>query len=105
MPATSPSYQALPQHLSSGMRDFIEYGIRPDHFLMAVLTNNLREAVGLADSSISIQQIKDICTWLMWECPVLAHGDEARVTAWIHKGGRVGIDRMVAELRAAEVQA
>lgn len=99
MPESS-SYQQLPVQLRRGMHDYIEFGTRPDNFLAAVISNNLREAAGLADSTIKAEDLRTLCTWLYVEAPFLCHGTEDRMLGWMAKGGKRGINAMVQRDRA-----
>ena len=102
MPQT-PSYQALPLHLRTAMRDYVEFGTRPNNFLAAVISNDLREAVGQADSTISAEDLRTLCTWLYVEAPFLCYGSEDRLIGWVVKGGTQGIAAMVQRDRAEAV--
>ena len=102
MPESS-SYQQLPVQLRRGMHDYIEFGARPDNFLSAVISNNLREAAGLADSTITAETLRTLCQWLYVEASFLCHGSEDNMNAWIAKGGKRGIAAMVQRDRAEAV--
>lgn len=88
------NYLSLPINLRDEMSAYIERGERPGHFALAVLTNNLREAVGLAHPAMSIYNMRSLCHWLIWNAPPLSHGNDALVRSWMAKGGLQGIERL-----------
>ena len=45
----SINYEMLPESLRSGMRRYIEDGVIPGGFLVAVLSDSLSDAMGRAD--------------------------------------------------------
>ena len=97
---TDHSYQQLPVQLRRPVRDYIEFGVRPDNFLSAVIANNLREAVGLADSTITTEVLRTLCVWFYVEAPVMCQGSDERIQLWCAMGGKHGIDARVQRDRA-----
>lgn len=77
-------YSSLPEHMQEGMKLYIENGIEPGSFLMAVLENNLMEAFGRADH-INQERIRDYCSFLYNEAPRNCHGSPEIVDAWINR--------------------
>lgn len=53
-------------------------------FLMAVLTNNLTEAIGRADES-ALENIPHIVAYLYNDCPGPCWGSTTRVDEWLHQ--------------------
>ena len=74
-------YSMLPEHMRDGAEDYVERGIQPGHFLLAVLCNNLVDAVGYADTA----NRDAIATWGSWlhnEAPAKCWGSKEAVRAW-----------------------
>jgi hypothetical protein len=84
--------QGVPEHLRDGLLRYLEHGIAPGHFLLAVLTNDLMEAVGRADPE-SAAGLVSLCSYLYNETPGLCHGSPEKVAAWIYAGGIKGQGR------------
>lgn len=80
------SYELLPEHMRDGARRYIEDGIPPGDFMLAVLTNNFKEALLRADR-VNLYCLTFWANWLTMECPWLAQGSEAAVRGWIEVGG------------------
>lgn len=75
-------YDKLPEHMQHGARDYIEKGVPPGSFLMAVLCNDLTQAFSRADDENRAAMF-DWASWLWNECPRRAWGDRKTVDAWI----------------------
>ena len=71
----------IPEHIFGGIRRWIEFGDHPGHFLMAVITNNLKEAVGRADDEC-IAGLPAIVGYLYNVAPSECWGSEERAAAW-----------------------
>lgn len=84
-----PNYEMLPEHMQEGMKLWVERGIDPGSFMMAVLCNDLMGALGKADS-INIERLKDYGMFLYNEVPTGCFGSRAKVQAWIERGGMLG---------------
>jgi len=74
----------LPEHCRGGFLRYLRYGIEPGGFLLAVLANNLREAVGRADET-NKRALADYVFVLYNYAPSAAWGSPERVEAWITK--------------------
>jgi hypothetical protein len=72
-------YSILPEHLTGGMKRYLEHGILPGHFLQACLKNDLREAVGRVDQ---ITDLRQVCLFLYNEAPAPSHGSEEKMIQW-----------------------
>ena len=80
------NYDALPEHMRSGARLYIEDGIPPGDFMLAILTNDLKGAFGRADE-INRSLIE---TWIRWtynDIPGGAQGSVELVQAWMNARG------------------
>jgi hypothetical protein len=76
------NYDRLPEHMRDGARLYIEHGIAPGGFMMAVLENNLAEAFGRADY-VNTHCMASWVAWLYNDAPSSCWGSPERVAAWI----------------------
>lgn len=76
-----PNYSLLPEHLRTGMRLWIEQGIRPGGFLRSVVTNDLIQASLRADG-ISKQHLSEIARWLVHNAPEGSFGRSQVLDNW-----------------------
>ena len=80
------NYSLLPTHIQDGMRQHVEHGHHVGGFLTAVLSNDLKESLGRADSECR-EKMFDIVSFLYNEVPSLCWGSEKKVKEWRdHKG-------------------
>lgn len=77
-------YDCLPCSLRSGMRNYLESGIVPGSFLIAILTNNLFLAFQTADP-YNKPQIEDIINWVQENAPWGSWGSPEQVHYWRKK--------------------
>lgn len=78
------NYNTLPNiYLQGGMRLYIENRIPPGGFLTAVLSNNLKEACGRADST-NKYLLFEIVQWLYNEVPSVCWGSADNVQSWLN---------------------
>ena len=84
-----PNYDMLPAHMREGMKLWVERGISPGSFLMAVLRNDLMGALGKADS-INADHLKDYGMFLYNEVPTGCFGSAEKCEAWANRGGMLG---------------
>lgn len=87
--ARDMSMSGVPPHLQDGLRRYIERGIPPGHFLMAVLEHDLFESMARADEA-SRAGLFELVSYIYNHAPMGCHGDRRRVEAWIEQGGFVG---------------
>jgi hypothetical protein len=71
----------LPHHMREGMQRWIENGIPPCSFLMAVLRNDFIEACGKADD-INQRALFNYAAYLHNFAPPACYGSPANVAAW-----------------------
>lgn len=83
-------YAKLPLHMRDGMKRYIDYGIPPGSFLIAVLCNDLKGAFMRADN-VNADRMRDFVDFLYNEAPSQCHGSPAVVTAWMTAGGLEGL--------------
>jgi len=79
-------WSLIPDHMIGSMRRYIENGIAPGSFLMAVLANDLRRAVECADAT-NTQRLPDYVRFLYSCAPINCWGGPAEVAAWIAHHG------------------
>lgn len=72
----------LPSDLRDGLVRYVTSGVRPGHFLCAVLDNDLAEAVGHADSEQRLAQLKAVVGWLFNYTLSTCWGSKAKRLAW-----------------------
>ena len=76
----------LPEPTRTGLADYIVYGIEPGSFLSALLKNDLRGTVTLADKD-NMSLIWRYVTLLYHEAPSLSYGSEKNFHDWIANKG------------------
>jgi hypothetical protein len=81
-----PMWHLIPPGMIGGLRRYIEHGIPPGHFMTAVLSNDLMEALKRADNE-NINRLPDYGMWLYNCAPTECYGSPQKVEAWIKKGG------------------
>lgn len=80
------NYETYPnQNMIGGLKRYIENRIPPGSFLLAVLSNDLREACGRADDN-NRRLIFETVAWLYNEFPCNAWGSKEAVHDWLSGG-------------------
>jgi hypothetical protein len=87
-------YSRLPEHMRDGFMRWIEYGIEPGSFGMAIICNDLFEAFGRADST-NIARMKDIIQFFYNDAPSGCFGSRTKAAAWMQA-------RRMAQMKEAE---
>jgi len=82
-------FSEIPEHMRDGLRLYIDRGLPPGSFLMAVLTNDLAGAFGKADL-INQSKIKDYVSFLYNHAPRQCWGSVEKVDEWIKRCGLYG---------------
>lgn len=67
-----------------GIHTFAKYGTRPEGFLFAVLSNDLKESFGRADLE-NRRDMFEIVSYCYNNVPSTAWGSPEKVTAWMDK--------------------
>jgi hypothetical protein len=75
-------YHKIPQHIKDSLLRYLQFGYSPGSFLMAVLTNNLGEAIGNADKH-SMEKLKLIWLFTVNAMPGVAVGNRKIVDEWM----------------------
>lgn len=83
-------YDRLPEHMRGGMRRYIENGIPPGGFAMAVLTNDLATAFRHADPK-NRAAMDEWVRFLVNEVPARAWGSREQVEEWMEHDGLSGL--------------
>ena len=79
----------------TAINNYIAYGHSPGDFLESVLTNNLCDAFGHADSE-NVRDLREIVQYVNQYCPRAARGTAGQVRAWIRGNGSAGRRRLIA---------
>ena len=82
----------IPAYMGEGLMRYIEHGIEPGSFLMAVLNNDLAEAIGRADER-NMANLPAYVSYLWNEAPSTCWGSSEKVTAWIKQHADARIER------------
>jgi len=72
----------IPPRLLASLRRYVDEHVETGSFLRAVLENDLRMAVGLADDD-SLAAIRSIVGWVYFEAPAGSNGSRELVERWI----------------------
>lgn len=87
----------LPNYMRDAVERYIEYGIEGGSFLNAVMSNDFKGAIGRADST-NLLYLKQWAEYVYWYAPSECQGSEAKVRAWIARGGLRGSEVQLAEI-------
>ena len=79
----------VPAHMHGAIDRYIEKGIPPGDFLIAVLKNDLSEACAAADL-VNMHNIPGIVAWFYNHAPSSCYGSEKKLLEWIKIGGLQG---------------
>lgn len=84
-----PEYASIRIDVIESLQRYAEHGIPPGGFLLAVLENDLHEAVARADAD-NVKTLKHICQFVWWELPAISWGSPQRVRTWLENTGPKG---------------
>lgn len=79
----------LPEHMRSGISDYVERGIPPGGFLTSVLCNDLKGAFMRADE-MNKRHMNEWAQFMYFYMPSVCQGSLDKVTDWIERGGLMG---------------
>ena len=79
----------VPPRMMGGLRRYIEHGVPAGSFLMAVVENDLKNAVGRADEE-NLTNLPAYVYFLYNEAPGGCWGSQEKVERWIGQGGLHG---------------
>lgn len=77
-----PLFRQLPPLTQGSLRHYIEHRLRPGHYLTAVLSNDLVEAVNRADRE-NLDMLGYCVRWLVWYAPPDCWGSPSAVRMWL----------------------
>jgi hypothetical protein len=72
----------VPGSLWPGLERYFVDRVEPGQFLVALLANDLRAAIGRADPA-SLEALPDLCKFLYNFAPARSHGSQAAVDSWL----------------------
>jgi hypothetical protein len=81
--------EGIPHYMHEGLVNYILHGRSVGHFLTAVLTNNLKEAVSRADG-VNAMALAGYVRFLYSRAPMICWGDEKIMKNWQNIGGLKG---------------
>ena len=84
-PLDFKDYPEVPEHTQAALRRYVEQGLMPGSFLLAVLTNNLIAAVTHADSD-NRRCLFEICRFVFNNLPSDCWGTADKVYEWVKPG-------------------
>lgn len=99
-PGGEEALAALPEHLQEGIRNYLEHGLRPGHFLGAVICNDPAKAAEHADH-VSSQQLVDVVKFFIAFAPGTSHGSKEKLEAWLAVRGPEAYERNVQAVQDA----
>ncbi len=77
-------------YMIHGVQQYIEQGVPPGSFLLALFCNDLKESFRCADET-NTAAMGDWVIFMVHEMPSNSQGSKARFEAWIEQGGLRGI--------------
>lgn len=77
------SKYGIPDHMHYALILYIDKRIKPGSFLLAVLSNDLADAVGRADDT-NIYCLRNYVRFLKWEVPYNSWGSPTAVQDWLN---------------------
>ena len=86
----SDLFRSLPQ--AQDLREYIEDGRPTNHFLTALLENDLMSCIGRADAR-NKAALENYVVWLKSFAPGPCYGGKENVAAWIAHRGLAGVTR------------
>ncbi len=81
-------YRRIKSITMDSLDRYVNQRIPTGGFLEAVLSNNLREALGRADDE-NAAALRDIVAYIYNELPGACWGSPERVDAWLNRGEKV----------------
>lgn len=75
-------YCRIPEQVLLGLYAYVEHRQAPGHFLQAVLSNDLFEAIGRADKE-AVAALRELVVFIHMEVRSDCHGSRQKVGAWL----------------------
>lgn len=96
------NYDKVPvAHMRDGVCRYLQHGIQPGHFLMALFSDRFLEACKRADDE-NLAALGEWASFIYNEMPHGSHGSPAIVERWIRRGGIEGWDQEPADAELDE---
>lgn len=86
------NYYGIPERMHPGIVRYVEHGVAPGHFLQAVFSNDLIEAVSRSDDQ-NAQMLDCYVRLMVNQFPGDSYGSKETVRQWIKRGGIKGNDK------------
>ncbi len=77
-------YAQIPERMQEALRLYVLHGVTPGDFLTGIITNNLRLAVGHADST-NAPLIRLYLQWFWNVAPARCHGSDRNMRQWVEE--------------------
>jgi len=77
-------YASIPERMQEAIKRYVIDHVRPGQFLMAVICNNLRDAVNYADDE-NLLLIRLYVQWFYNRAPSSCHGSPTNMVTWIER--------------------
>jgi len=84
------NWNLIPSHMRGGLHRYLQHGSAPGHFLSAVLSNDLKEAVARADEE-NMLLLHDYIRFLYNYAPNGSWGSRQCFENWLAIGGLDGL--------------
>jgi hypothetical protein len=78
-------YHVINPNIIKCLHNYVFHKLQPGGFVTAVLSNDLREAVGRADGH-NVNTLKEILTYCYMQIPSACWGSPESVVNWLKKG-------------------
>lgn len=75
-------YENIPVDMQDGIKRYVIEKLRPGNFLSAIITNDLRGAVGHADA-VNLPLISLYVRWFYNRAPAACHGSNRQMEEWL----------------------
>jgi hypothetical protein len=85
----TPIWLGIPLHMQDALAGYLLYGQRVGHFLTALLSNDLKEAVARADDT-NVTHFREYMMFLYNRAPSDCFGSPQAHAAWLAQGGLMG---------------
>jgi hypothetical protein len=79
----------IPSRMNESLRLYIERGVLSGDFLMAVICNDLAEAIGRADEE-NMENLPAYAAYFHNHAPAQCWGNQAKMMAWHERKGLLG---------------
>lgn len=79
-------YSKIPSRTIEALDRYVHHRIKPGHFLTAVLTNNLFDAIERADRE-NMDALGEIVRYVWNQIPLACWGSKEKMDEWMHLDG------------------